>query len=940
MVVNACFLGKPKVLIDGIPIALEQTKIYALLLYVLFNGSGTRDELAELLWCDYPMENARRNLRNSLHKLKTIVGDKLLDAKGHSLIRVSDAVTLCRDVDLFITENSQTQLLSLDSYVFLRHFYVKNCPEFDRWITSMQNVYEKLIVKRFTKELQNSILKQMDHRTEQYATRILEIAPYHEEACRALMQVNLQRGDYNTAMAHYQKLKKELEEGLGVSPESETERLFQQLLKAKRSVQQVVFDAESQHTQALVEKLDYEYHSFRLGHKISHYILSGDIGMGKSQVLQAFLERVNRREVIELAFQLSYRRVPFYGAERLVELLSHLVKTPASKKQEQYRGNDALYYFKALNRLFEVMQNEACRYVLVLQNLEAIDRASMDIFMACLFEHVPVSLFIVSEYCPNFEEDTKFLDKVMLLPRVRLLQFPPLNEHASAAYLRKHLDRRFDRDEVIQEGFECTGGNLLLLQEFVHNVENGNAKPYTLSAEGNRMVNKLLSSLSEEESRVLEVLAVLDLAEVEAIAQIMQRPSIQVIQVLDDLSRRNWIWEQEENGHLLLRNRFGLIKSRLYECMPKYKRMEFHRIALDYYEHSYQQNTKDLFYITQLCTHSRNTFNAQKKIYYHILHLERVLDYFDEFFPTILDDTIQYKERWLIGREETYARFEQYSAELQALEDELPSAQYYELRMKLDFLQGRAMIRSGQRNIGLGIIQNLVALAEKLEQNEMLMKGYVEILCYAVRAEDTALMKQYIDLAFKIKDFEKYEKENGVFLRLQGYLHMLNGQYNAAERCYKQSIAIFERPKLRSTNYFNIAGAYDYLALNSRRQMNLEEALIYIHKAIDLCVEKNVQKSLDLFYEDCGYILFLKGDYQAAERYLLKSIELYEQFDTYWLRSIAESSLAMIYASDDLRDSALEHFRKAEVFSQKEMAQEELVVLEQARCVLKKANIL
>lgn len=454
------------------------------------------------------------------------------------------------------------------------------------------------------------------------------------------------------------------------------------------------------------------------------------------------------------------------------------------------------------------------------------------------------------------------------------------------------------------------------------------------------MVNKLLSSLSEEESRVLEVLAVLDLAEVEAIAQIMQRPSIQVIQVLDDLSRRNWIWEQEENGHLLLRNRFGLIKSRLYECMPKYKRMELHRIALDYYEHSYQQNTKDLFYITQLCTHSRNTFNAQKKIYYHILHLERVLDYFDEFFPTILDDTIQYKERWLIGREETYARFEQYSAELQALEDELPSAQYYELRMKLDFLQGRAMIRSGQRNIGLGIIQNLVALAEKLEQNEMLMKGYVEILCYAVRAEDTALMKQYIDLAFKIKDFEKYEKENGVFLRLQGYLHMLNGQYNAAERCYKQSIAIFERPKLRSTNYFNIAGAYDYLALNSRRQMNLEEALIYIHKAIDLCVEKNVQKSLDLFYEDCGYILFLKGDYQAAERYLLKSIELYEQFDTYWLRSIAESSLAMIYASDDLRDSALEHFRKAEVFSQKEMAQEELVVLEQARCVLKKANIL
>ena len=35
--------------------------------------------------------------------------------------------------------------------------------------------------------------------------------------------------------------------------------------------------------------------------------------------------------------------------------------------------------------------------------------------------------------------------------------------------------------------------------------------------------------------------------------------------------------------------------------------------------------------------------------------------------------------------------------------------------------------------------------------------------------------------------------------------------------------------------------------------MKLDEALGYIHRAIDLCVEKKVQKSLDLFYEDCGF---------------------------------------------------------------------------------------
>lgn len=940
MVVNACFLGKPQVVIDGIPVTLEQTKVCALLLYVLFNGSSTRDELAGLLWCDCPGENARRNLRNSLHKLKAMVGDKFLVAKGHSLVRVSDSVTLHRDVDLFITENSQSQLFSLDSYTFLKHFYVKNCPEFDRWITSMQNAYEKLIVKRFTKELQSSILKGADNRTEYCAARILEIDAYNEEACRALMEVNLQRGDYNTATAHYQRLKKALAEELDIAPEAETERLFQQLLEAKRSVQHVVFSVERQRDQALVEKLDYEYHSFRLGQRVTHYILSGDIGMGKSQVLHAFLERVSRRELIDLTFQLPYRGVPFYGAERLVDALSKLLNVKLPREFEPDRGNGALYYCKVLNRLFEVMWNQKRFCVLALQNLEAIDRASMDIFMACLFENVPNSLFVISEYCPNFEEDTKFLDKIALLPHFQLLQFPLLDERASAAYLRKHLDRQFHQDKIIQEGYECTGGNLLLLQEFVHNIENGISKPYTLSAEGSQMVSKLLSSLSREETRVLEILAVLEAAEVETIAQMMQLPSIQVIQVLDDLSRRGWIYEREESGHLLLRDRFGLIETLLYERMPQYKRMELHRIALDYYEHRFQQNSKDLFYLTQLCLHSSHTYNAQKKIFYHILHLERVLDYFDEFFPTIVDDIIQYNERWLISREETYARFQQYSAELHALEDKLPSSQYYELLMKLYFLQGRAMIRGGQREAGLNVINDLVVLAKKLDRDDMLMKGYVEILCYAVRAEDTALMRQYIDLAFEIENFEKYEKENGVFLRLQGYLHLLNGQYEDAERCLKESIAIFERPKLRSANYFNIAGAYDYLALNSRRQMKLDDALGYIRKAIDLCVEKKVQKSLDLFYEDCGYILFLKGDRQAAERYFLKSIELYEQFDTYWLRSIAESCLAMIYAASDSGDRALEHFRKAEVFSQKEMAQEELTVLEQARCELKRAGIL
>ncbi len=940
MIVDVQFLGKPKILIDGIPIELEQKKAQALLIYVLYNGSSTRDELAELLWCDYPAEGARRNLRNSLYNMKTVIGKDILVTKGHSFIRVSPDVTLRKDIDLFIMEDSRKQLLSLDSYVFLDRFYLKNCPEFDNWITSIRNVYEKLMVKRFSNELHASIAKRADRRTEICAMRILEIDPYHEEAGRALMQVYMARGDYNTATACYQKLKYRLEEDLSVQPEAETQVLFQRLLELKKRGQTLAFDAEGQRNQLVVDTLNKEYYDFRAGRKARHCILSGDIGMGKSDALQAFLNGVGRGEAVTIKFQRPTREVAYYGVERLTELLTAWSGVKQFKGPQVHWGSSSLYYFKLFEALFVQLEKLGRKGVLVLENMEAIDSASMDIFFACLFEREPRTLFIVGEYCPNFEENSLFWEKVSVLPHFQLLQFPLLDERDSAAYLRERLDQRFDQDEILREGHECTGGNLLLLREFARNISQGTPRPYTLSKEGLQMVDKLLSSLSPEEHRQMEVLSVLELAEVEAVTQIMGMSAISSVQVLDALSKRGWVSEGEANGHLLLHGRFGMIQSLLYERMPRYKRMELHRLAAEYYEEKYRQHPKDLFYLTRLSSHYNHTYDAYKKIYYNVLHLERVLDYYDEFFPTIVDENIQ---RWgdaSISRKEIFQRFRQYNKNLQDLEDDLAPQQYDELRMKLDFLQGRAMIRSGGRDKGLAFIEKLLATARRLNRNDMLLKGYVEALCYTVRSGDTVLMEKYIQLAYQNDDFEKYEKEKGVLFRLHGYLCMLKGEYVEAEKYLEKSIAVFEQPKLRGTNYFNIAGAYAYLSLTSRRQLRLEEALGYIRKAIDLCVKKNVQKSLDVFYEDCGYIFFLMEDYVTAEQYFLQSIDLYEQFDTYWLRSIAESGLAMIYAYREDKARSLEHFRRAEVFSRKEMADEELTVLEQARKELREREIL
>lgn len=939
MEVEVRFLGKPEVRIDGVPVELKQKKTQALLLYVLFNGTCTRDELAELLWCDYPEESARRNLRNSLYKLKAELKEEILLVKGHSFVRVSPEVTLKKDIDLFVTENSVDQMLALSSCVFLEHVYLKNCPEFENWIVSIRSVYEKMLVKRFAKELERSQANQAGHRVELCAQKILEIDPYQEQACRALMRVYMTRRDYNQATACYYQLQGRLEKELDVQPEAETQELFRELLNQKKTLQTVDYAGRERSNVLVVETLRQEFLNFKSGRLFCHCILSGDIGMGKSESLQEFLSGVGRGKCLQVEFQLSNRNVDYYGAERVCELLTAWSGFRPGRSASPRIAAGALDYVRLFEALFAHMDHNGNKVVLVLQNLEALDSRSLALFQTCLFESPPPSIFLVGEYCPNFEEDSRFLNRLNVLPHFKQIYFPRLDEPGSMRYLQQQLGPDWDLDELAREGYGYTGGNLLLLREFTRNLQEGAAKPYALSQDGIRMVDKLLSSLTPDEYRQLELLAVLGSAEVETLTDIMHVPSISVVQVLDTLFRRGWICEQEENDHLLLTGRFGMIQSRIYERMPRYKKLELHRLVAEHYERRYQQRPKDLFFLTRVCRHYDQTRDSQKRIYYDVLHLECVLDYFDEFFPTVIDDD-QRRQSLLLSRKEIYDRFEKYNAALLKLEDEMPPQQYYELRMKLDFLQGRTMLRSGQREESRHYIQEMIRMARQLGRNDMLIKGYVETLCYAVRSENAQLMEQYIHLAQEIEKFESYEKEKGVLLRLQGYLAILQGRHQQAEEYLWASIEVFEHPKLRSSNYSNIAGAYAYLALNSRHQMKLDEAMEYIQKAITLCKEKNVQKSLDLFYEDCGYILFLKKDYPEAERYFLMSIDLYERMDNFWLRSISESCLAMIYARQGKQELSLEHFRQAEVYSRKEMAREELLVLAQARKLMKEYRIL
>ncbi|MEG1741277.1 MAG: hypothetical protein RR237_00180, partial [Acetivibrio sp.] len=78
MKVEVHFLGYPEIVIEKNKIQITQKKIEAMLLYILFNGKCTREELVAMFWCDCDEEGARRNLRNSLYKIRNLIGKDFL----------------------------------------------------------------------------------------------------------------------------------------------------------------------------------------------------------------------------------------------------------------------------------------------------------------------------------------------------------------------------------------------------------------------------------------------------------------------------------------------------------------------------------------------------------------------------------------------------------------------------------------------------------------------------------------------------------------------------------------------------------------------------------------------------------------------------------------------------------------------------------------------
>lgn len=232
-------LGKPQIKWQGEPLAADliSAKGQALLVYLAVTGQTcSRQAISGLLWGDLSEERARGNLRLTLSKLRSVVGDYLIPTRQslafdfalpHSL-DASEFTRHCAAPER-ATPSHLESAVELYRGNFLDDFHLHDAPDFETWVVVEREHFQQMALASLSHLATLAQAQSEFDKAIAFTRRILALEPWREEAHRQLMTVLAQSGQRTAALSQFEICRKHLDEELGVEPSAETKALYEKI---------------------------------------------------------------------------------------------------------------------------------------------------------------------------------------------------------------------------------------------------------------------------------------------------------------------------------------------------------------------------------------------------------------------------------------------------------------------------------------------------------------------------------------------------------------------------------------------------------------------------------------------------------------------------------------------------------------------------------------
>lgn len=242
-------LGMPRVQVDGAAVHIARRRTLACAVYLAVTGqTQSRETLAALFWPEENQQNARADLRRTLHLLhRTFGADRLL--VDHDAVRLVHDQNLWLDIEHFhrllavchqhehaagavcpacLPPLAAAAALYRDD--FLAGFTLPDSPDFDQWQFQQGEALRAELATALERLVRGYTAQQEWEQAIAYARRWLALDPLHEGVQRWLMQLYAWSGQQSAARRQYRDCVQLLAQELGVAPEAETQQI-QRLIK-------------------------------------------------------------------------------------------------------------------------------------------------------------------------------------------------------------------------------------------------------------------------------------------------------------------------------------------------------------------------------------------------------------------------------------------------------------------------------------------------------------------------------------------------------------------------------------------------------------------------------------------------------------------------------------------------------------------------------------
>lgn len=301
-------LGPPRIRV-GQPIELPTRKALALVAYLAVHGPVSRPRAGALLWSDRDDVDARRNLRQELHRIHaTALGD-WIETRGDEL-----ALRPGADIDVdrlrrAAADHRDADVLAIHRGPLLADVDLKGAAGFAEWLAAERDEVARLwraslAREAAARERDGDIAGALD-----LARALLDDDPLDEARHRTLMRLLYRAGDRRAALAQFERCRDLLARELGVAPGDETIAWARRLeTPATTPVPPDADDATPTLAPPLVGR-DAAWSTLAAVRR-GLALVTGDPGLGKSRLVVEFARSHGRTIVLE-GREIS-RDTPYY----------------------------------------------------------------------------------------------------------------------------------------------------------------------------------------------------------------------------------------------------------------------------------------------------------------------------------------------------------------------------------------------------------------------------------------------------------------------------------------------------------------------------------------------------------------------------------------------------------------------------------------------------